>query len=402
MTHQARSNRRVESKGRGRTRSFMRYSLMLAAVLSVWGCGQKGAKLQKSVVPPDKTLFETGGEYLGKSQYIKARLAFQTLINTYPDSDLTSESYMAIGDSFYDEGGTENLLQAEDQYKNFIVFFPTHPKSADAAMKIVSLNMKMMRAPDRDQTYAIKAQDAAKRVMADFPDSPYAEVAKQQLREIQENLARGNHLVGDFYFEKRNFRASKNRYTFIGDQFPDYSAMDEVHFRRAQSLEKTENTDEAAIWYGRIAQGFPFSKHFDEAKARLREMNKPVPEVDEKLAAANQAKVKVPAGFSILRPAIAFAEAIGFKGPPDAYEEARRIVTEKAQAAASASNGEGKPGEDVQVVAIIKKDASGKEEAEIGSATKEGATASDKKEDPKNSKKKNATSSNGKKKSGTQ
>ena len=105
-------------------------SIFLCAVLIfAWGCGQKSAKLQKSVVPPDKTLFETGSDYLNRSQYIKARLAFQNLIMTYPDSEMAAEAHFAIGDSFYEEGGTENLLQAENQFKDFIVFFPAHPKA---------------------------------------------------------------------------------------------------------------------------------------------------------------------------------------------------------------------------------------------------------------------------------
>ena len=89
-------------------------NVFLCVVLALsWGCVQKTAKLQKSVVPPDKTLFETGEDYLKKSQYIKARLTFQTLMNTYQDSDLAPDALMAIGDSYYDEGGTENLMQAE-------------------------------------------------------------------------------------------------------------------------------------------------------------------------------------------------------------------------------------------------------------------------------------------------
>ena len=166
-------------------RPILRTLSFLLVLLTLWGCGQKGAKLQKSVVPPDKTLFETGQEYLEKSQFIKARLSFQTLINTYPDSELASESVLAIGDSFYDEGGTENLLQAEDQYKNFIVFFPTSPKAADAQMKIVSLNMKMMRAPDRDQSYAYKAQDSLRKMIEQFPDSEYIPIAKEQLKQVR-------------------------------------------------------------------------------------------------------------------------------------------------------------------------------------------------------------------------
>ena len=52
-------------------KSRIRYVFLCAILLFSWGCAQKSAKLQKSVVPPDKTLFETGSEYLKKSQYIK-------------------------------------------------------------------------------------------------------------------------------------------------------------------------------------------------------------------------------------------------------------------------------------------------------------------------------------------
>jgi len=160
-------------------RPAIRYVFLSIILLYSYGCAQKSAKLQKSVAPPDKTLFETGSDYLKKGQYIKSRLAFQTLINTYPDSDMAAESYFSMADSFYEEGGTENLLQAEDQYKNFIVFFPTHPKAPDAQMKVIALNMKLMRSPDRDQQYSYKALQEIKRFLQQFPDSDYVPIAKQ-------------------------------------------------------------------------------------------------------------------------------------------------------------------------------------------------------------------------------
>ena len=229
-------------------RLISKYVLLLPLVFLVWGCGQKGAKLQKSVVPPDKTLYQTGSEYLKKSQYIKARLAFQTLINTYPDSEMAADSYLAIGDSFYNEGGTENLIQAEDQYKNFIVFFPTSPKAADAQMKIVSLDMRQMRAPDRDQQSTYKAEMAIKKMLEQFPDSDYVPIAKQYLNEVQENLAQSNYGIGQFYADRGNFAGAKSRFQEIADKYPNYSLMDEAYLRLAQSLEKTQNPDEAAIY----------------------------------------------------------------------------------------------------------------------------------------------------------
>ncbi len=345
-------------------RSTLRLLIITGLFAGLWACGPKGAKLQKSVVPPDKTLYETGSEYLQKSQYIKARLAFQTLINTYPDSELSADSYLAIGDSFYNEGGTENLLQAEDQYKNFIVFFPTNPKAADAQMKIISLNMKMMRAPDRDASYSVKAQGAIRRMLEQFPDSDYAPIAKEYLKEVQENLAMGNYGVGQFYADKANYPGATSRFKEIVENYPEFSLLDETYFNLGDVLEKSKNPDEAAIYYGRIAQQFPKSKYFEESKNRLKTLDKPIPPLDSQMAALHEPKPKQGEGFSPLKPFVSFVEALGFKGPPDRYEEAKKTVeTKKAEvlAAEATKNAEaGKAGDDILIQTTLRKDASGK------------------------------------------
>jgi outer membrane assembly lipoprotein YfiO len=380
-------------------RPFVRCVLPLAFLLLVWGCGQKGARLQKSVVPPDKTLFETGDEYLRKSQFIKARLAFQTLINTYPDSDMSADAYLAIGDSFYDEGGTENLLQAEDQYKNFIIFFPMNPKAADAQMKVVSLNMKMMRAPDRDQQYSVKAAQQIQKMLDQFPDSDYIPIAKQYLAEVHENLAQGDYGVGMFYFDKGNYFGSQSRLKEIVDKYPTFSGMDDAMFRLAQSYEQLNNKDEAATYYAKIAQGFPFSKHFEEAKSQLQAMGKAIPAVDTQLAAVNQGHLKPSTGFSPLKPFIDFASALGFKGPPDRYEAAKRSVEAKRAEGVMAQSGKPAEGEkaadDILINTTLSKDSTGKTQVSTvlgGNATANQANA-DKNVDKKkeaDKKKKNA------------
>lgn len=344
-------------------RQLVRYAFLAAVLTCLWGCGPKGARLQKSVVPPDKTLFETGAEYLKKSQYIKARLAFQTLINTYPDSELSADSYLAIGDSFYDEGGTENLLQSEDQYKNFIIFFPTNPKAVDAQMKIISANMKMMRAPDRDPSYSVKAEGAIRRLLDQFPDSDFVPIAKEYMKEVQENIALGHFGVGKFYDEKGNMAAAKSRYMEIVEKYQNFSALDETYFRLASVLERSQNPDEAAIYYGRLAQGFPESRYFEDAKGKLSSLGKPLPPVDAQMAALHQPKPKASEGFSPLKPFVSFVEALGFKGRPDIYEEAKRAVeNQKAEAAAQASQqAEGAmAGDDILIQTTLRKDASGK------------------------------------------
>jgi outer membrane assembly lipoprotein YfiO len=369
-------------------------SVLLCFILVfAWGCGQKSAKLQKSVVPPDKTLFETGSDYLKKSQYIKARLAFQNLIMTYPDSEMAAEAHFAIGDSFYEEGGTENLLQAENQFKDFIVFFPAHPKAPDALMKVISVNMRSMGAPDRDQDYANKALQVIRSFLQQFPDNDFVPIVKQYKSDVEESLARGDFGVGRFYEERGNLAGAKGRYKEIADSYPDYTDIGEIYYRLGGILEKTNTPDEAAIYYGKVVSEYPFSKRSEESKTKMSALGKQVPLVNKKLAAQNEAKIKPGEGFSPLKPFIDFGKALGFVSPPDRYEEAKRIIeAEKAKVAEAAGKPDEtkQPADDIQIETIIRKSSSGKSSDTTilsgNSGTKESEVESKKKEAPKEKK----------------
>ncbi len=372
-------------------RSKLLSLLLVIPLLLVWGCAPKSARLQKSVVPPDKALFETGSEYLRKSQYIRARLAFQTLINTYPDSEMAAESYFAVGDSFYEEGGTENLLQAEDQFTNFIVFFPAHPKGPDAQMKIIAANMKMMHSPDRDPQPSIKAERAITKFLEQFPDSDYVPIARRYLVDVQDNLARGDLVRGQFYAERDNYAGALGRYKEIIDKYPEFSALDEIYFRMGDLLEKGRNPDEAANYYGKIMAEYPFSKRSEEAKNRLNLLGRPLPPVDLQRAALNQARLKPEEGFSPLKPFIDFGKALGFVGPPDRYEEAKKTLeaektkTAQAELAKQAEGGQATSG--IQIETILRKSASGEVQDTTVIGSEADSSAQDQEQKKKNSSK---------------
>src|SRR5438552_13018510 len=78
---------------------------------------------------PDKVLFDGAMDAMKHNKFDVARLSLQTLINTYPDSEFVARAKLAVGDSWYAEGGTASLQQAEIEYKDFITFFPNMPEA---------------------------------------------------------------------------------------------------------------------------------------------------------------------------------------------------------------------------------------------------------------------------------
>src|SRR4051812_45019659 len=92
-------------------------------LLSFAACHNKNVKnpiAQVDSKQPDKILFDRAMDAMKHNKYDVARLTLQTLINTYPDSEFVARAKLAVGDSWYAEGNSAAMIQAENEYKDFI------------------------------------------------------------------------------------------------------------------------------------------------------------------------------------------------------------------------------------------------------------------------------------------
>src|SRR5271169_6709279 len=80
---------------------------------------------------PDKVLFDKSMDAMKHNRFDVARMTLQTLINTYPDSEFIARAKLAVADSWYAEGGSTAMQQAEIEYKDFKTFFPNMPEAAE-------------------------------------------------------------------------------------------------------------------------------------------------------------------------------------------------------------------------------------------------------------------------------
>ena len=100
--------------------------LVILSAFLLGGCfGKKAAApVAGTSAEPDKVLYAKATDDIKHGRYTIGRLALQTLINTYPDSEYLAKAKLAIADSYYKEGGTAGLKQSIVEYKDFITFFP--------------------------------------------------------------------------------------------------------------------------------------------------------------------------------------------------------------------------------------------------------------------------------------
>src|SRR5213082_1552746 len=186
---------------------------------------------------PDKVLFDRSMDALKHNRFDVARLTLQTLINTYPDSEFIARAKLGVADSWYAEGGTASLQQAEIEYKDFITFFPNMPEAAEAQLKVANIHYKQMEKPDRDYTHAKRAEDQYKQLVQQFPDSQLVPQAKQRLREVQEVLAEREYRIGRFYYLRESYIAGIARLKTLTDTYPLYSKSETALYMLGDSYE---------------------------------------------------------------------------------------------------------------------------------------------------------------------
>jgi len=295
------------------TRRFLSAAILLGTLVFFAGCTNK--KVQNPIAnvnskQPDKVLFDRAMDAMKHNKYDVARITLQTLINTYPDSEYVARAKLAVGDSWYAEGGSAGLAQAEIEYKDFITFFPNMPEAAEAQLKVANIHYRQMEKADRDFTHAKRAEDEYRQLLLQFPDSKLVPEAKQRLLEVQEVLAEREYRIGRFYYLRESYPAAIARLRSLTDAYPLYSEADDALFllgdsyerqiervRAAKGMKEADKgkliqvlEKEAGTAYSKIITRYPVMDRAADAKKRLEAMHQPVPQPTPEAIAQNKAE----------------------------------------------------------------------------------------------------------------
>lgn len=312
-------------------RALFLLAALVAVLLVLGGCRRhKHDDLDLSEsAEPDKILFEKSLEDIENKRYAVARLTLQTMLNAYPDSEYLAQAKLAIADSYFQEGSTGALTHAELEYKDFITFFPNAPEVDFAQHRAAMCNFRRLEKPDRDRTYAERAEREFQTLMLDYPDSDYAAEAEKKLLQVQEVLADSAFRVGRFYFVRGSWRAAASRLAELVERYPNYSRRDQAIWMLARSFENqtpyywVPDPKRAAEYYAQLVRKHPMSKYVEDAKESLARLEHPIPQPDPEILA--RAQNIEPAVTEEDRPGLLGRMFGIFGGKPDTSAAAARL-----------------------------------------------------------------------------
>jgi len=267
------------------SKEFSKRALIAAAMMGMLSaCIHKKYEnpITKNTQQPDKVLFDKAMGDIEHGRYEVARIELNTLMNTYESSEYLAKAKLALADSWFREGGANGMAQAEAEYKDFELFYPTMEESAEAQYKICMIHYRQMEKADRDPSQAVRAEDECRNLLIQYPNSKHAPQATQLLRNIQEVLGGHEFDIGTFYFSRGANPAAANRLSYLADEYPLYSGTDEALWEAGKSYLNMgpRFRQNAADAFSRIVREYPLSLRADEAKTELQDLEVPIPEAD--------------------------------------------------------------------------------------------------------------------------
>ena len=247
--------------------SQLAVSLLLCLVV-VSGCSSN-PPLNVNPADADRVLLEQGNAALKDRRWVTARQYFLELLESYPQSALRAEAKLGVGDTFLGENNSGSYVYAQNEYREFLAFYPTNPRADYAQMQLGMVHFNQMLNAQRDQTETKEAIREFQIFLDRYPNSSLVPQVKQRQREAKDRLSDSDMQVGTFYLRFRAYYAAEQRYRHVLATDPQYSRRDSLYFHLAETLEKSEKKAEALPYYERLVTEFEQSEYLDEAKRRI-------------------------------------------------------------------------------------------------------------------------------------
>lgn len=185
-------------------------------------------------------LASDGMSYFNKGRYQSAIESFQTLRDWYPFDKLAILAELKIADAHYNLKEYEEAAAAYGQFENL---HPHNEATPYVVYQIGRCYFDQIDTPDRDQGSAEKALQVFSRLAGQFPKSPYAKKAEENMEKCRQSMAAHELQVGMFYYKSKHYKAALGRFSTVVGTYPDAAATAEAERYIALCQQKLDTAE---------------------------------------------------------------------------------------------------------------------------------------------------------------
>ena len=217
------------------------YWLLLFLLITLSGCSTIGglfgdddeeAELEISDDISAELLYQQANNFLIGNQFQNAIESYNLLESRYPFGRYAQQAQLELAFIYYRQNNTEATVATIDR---FLRLNPQH-QNADYAHYIRALalfdsdrtflNLILPRNPsNKDPRPLLASFEAFNTLVRSYPDSIYAEDAKQRMIYLRNELAEHELTVADFYMRRGAYIAAANRAKYVMENYQGAPSM---------------------------------------------------------------------------------------------------------------------------------------------------------------------------------
>jgi outer membrane protein assembly factor BamD len=198
----------------------------LLLVFSSFNSGCSMTEKKKDIyerTPAD--LLAEGQEKLDAAEFKTAAKLLQAIKDRYPYSKESIIAELKLADSLFQRAEYDTALD------NYSEFERLHPKDKDVPYVIYKKGMchfLQIRSIDREQTRVAKARDEFEKLLKKYPESTYADKARENIRQCLIYQCEYELYVGHFYYKMGKYQPAMERFTYLIQNYPDVGQYQEA------------------------------------------------------------------------------------------------------------------------------------------------------------------------------
>jgi outer membrane protein assembly factor BamD len=236
---------------------------MLAVALS--GCSSFDLFSKDKVLPdqPADKLYNEGLYLLNEKRDAKAAAKkFDEVDRQQPYSEWARKSLVMSAYASYQAGDYDDAIATAQRY---VTLHPGSPDAAYAQFLIASSNFDQIPDITRDQTRTEKAMAALEEVARKYPNTEYANSAKQKMEMARDQLAGKEMMIGRFYLNRKDFTGAINRFKVVVTRYQTTRHVEEALERLTEAYLALGITSEAQTAAAVLGHNFPDSPWYKDA-----------------------------------------------------------------------------------------------------------------------------------------
>lgn len=242
----------------------------LFAAFCLTGCNSFGlsktTELDFEEAPADQ-LYNEALVLMNAGSYKTAMVKFEEVDRLHPHTEFGRKAQVMMAFSAYSRGQYDDAILAAHR---FVKLYPRHEDAPYAYYLIANSYYKQIPDVTRDQEQTEKALQSFQALIERFPDSEYADDARNKIQSTRDQLAGKEMEVGRYYLSRNDNLAAINRFRRVVEDYQTTRHVEEALFRLTESYYALGITNEAQTAAAVLGHNFPESRWYRDAYSLLQ------------------------------------------------------------------------------------------------------------------------------------